>query len=178
MGNIVKLSKYLSYVLRHRPDSIGLVLDKEGWASVAELQAFSVDENPFTLQELYEVVETNDKKRFAFNEDKSKIRASQGHSIAVEIKFEKRIPKGVLYHGTVERNVKAILKQGLKSMNRTHVHMSDNLDTAISVGKRYGTPIILIVDAMSMYKDGLPLYISANGVWLADEVPAKYITLL
>ena len=174
-----KISKFLSLVLRHKPEEIGLVLDENGWAGVTNLlEKSSKFGNSFTLEELKEVVATNDKKRFSFDETNAKIRASQGHSIEVEIGFEEKTPPPILYHGTVERNLKSILKTGLEKMKRHHVHLSSETETARNVGKRYGEPIILQVEAEKMSASGIKFYISANGVWLVDSVPPEFLKVL
>ena len=170
------VSKFLSFVLRHSPETINLKLDENGWANVDELilqsenQEVKLDFNLLTI-----VVETNDKKRFTFNEDKTKIRASQGHSIDVELNLNEIEPPDYLYHGTVAGSIDSIKEIGLQKMSRQHVHLSKDKETAIKVGGRRGKPIILIVEAGRMQLEGFKFYLSENGVWLTDEVPAKYI---
>jgi putative RNA 2'-phosphotransferase len=172
----IKISKFLSLVLRHKPEEIGLTLDENGWANVADLLEKSTTAgNNFTFEELEETVATNDKKRFAFDETQTKIRASQGHSLKVDIGFEEKTPPAILYHGTAERNVKAILENGLKKMARHHVHLSSETETARSVGTRYGKPVIFKIDTISMLAENFKFYISANGVWLVTEVPPKFL---
>ncbi len=165
-------SKKLSYILRHNPGSIGIELDKNGWAKVSDI----LDNLSIARKELIEIVENNDKQRFSFNEDKTMIRANQGHSISVDLEFKTATPPVVLYHGTVGKFVASILKEGLQKRNRNHVHLSQDKDTAIKVGSRRGIPVILIIDSKSMYRDNFKFYKSENGVWLTDEVPTKYIT--
>ena len=173
-----RISKFLSLILRHKPETIGLLLDENGWADVEILlKACAGNGNAFTRTELEEVVATNDKKRFAFDETKTKIRASQGHSIAVEIGFEEKIPPKVLYHGTAEKNVKAIFKNGLQKRQRHHVHLSTETETARKVGIRYGKPVIFRIDAEKMSAENFKFYISANGVWLTDEVPPGFLEI-
>lgn len=173
-----RISKFLSLVLRHKPETIGLVLDKNGWASVEDLLEKSAQKgNAFSRIELEEVVAANDKKRFAFDENRTKIRASQGHSIAVEIGFEEKTPPAILYHGTAERNVELILKNGLKKMNRHHVHLSADTETARKVGIRYGKPVIFRIDTEKMLAENFKFYVSANGVWLAEEVPPRFLEI-
>lgn len=175
----IKISKFLSLILRHKPEEIGLVLDENGWVNIADLIENSAKfGSVFTLEELQEVVAMNDKKRFSFDESRTKIRASQGHSIEVEIGFEELIPPPILYHGTAERNLDSIKKNGLKKMARHHVHLSSETETARNVGKRYGVPVILQIDAARMIASGFKFYISANGVWLADEVPTEFLIVL
>lgn len=172
------ISKFLSYILRHNPQAIGLELDKEGWADVCELMAKSkTDYSVITKEILDIVVSTNEKKRFTFNEDGSKIRASQGHSIDIELNLKIRQPPAFLYHGTVEKFLEAIKTEGLKKMNRQHVHLSADKDTAINVGSRRGTPIVLVIDSGQMHQNGYSFYLSANGVWLTEHVPVQFVNL-
>jgi putative RNA 2'-phosphotransferase len=175
--NIKGISKFLSLLLRHKPEKIGLVLDKNGWANVNELMSKSAKHNvKFTLEQLEEVVETNNKKRFIFNDDQTKIRANQGHSLkTVDLEFKNIEPDEFLYHGTVDKFMHLIQTDGLKKMNRQHVHLSKDRSTAINVGSRRGKPIILSVRSGQMYRDGFEFYRSENGVWLTNEVPTKYI---
>lgn len=171
-----KISKFLSLVLRHKPEEIGLTLENGGWVRIEKLLAASAaNGNGFTLEELHETVETSDKKRFAFDETETKIRANQGHSAAVGIEFEEREPPAALYHGTAERNLEAIFDGGLKKMARHHVHLSADTETARAVGIRYGKPVILRVDTQKMRGAGIKFYVSANGVWLVDAVPAEFL---
>jgi putative RNA 2'-phosphotransferase len=170
-------SKFLSLVLRHAPEKIQLALDENGWANVNELiTQCNKFHKKLNLELLSYVVETNDKKRFAFNEDKTRIRASQGHSISVDLNIEAVMPPEFLYHGTVDKFIEAIKKEGLQKMSRQHVHLSQEKETAIKVGSRRGKPIILVVNTKQMQEDGFTFYFSENKVWLTDEVPAKYIT--
>jgi putative RNA 2'-phosphotransferase len=174
--NIKSTSKFLSLVLRHKPEEIGLLLDENGWVSVNELiQKMNAKGNDIDIDLLNEIAETNDKKRFAFNDDKTKIRASQGHSIEIDLALEPSVPPNILYHGTATRFVKSILKEGLTKQQRQHVHLSEKLETAIAVGARHGKPIILIVDAKQMQEEGFLFYQSENNVWLTDKVEVKYI---
>ncbi|MFW0736538.1 RNA 2'-phosphotransferase [Flavobacterium sp. T12S277] len=170
------VSKFLSLVLRHSPETIGLKLDENGWADVEELiTKCSQKGNKLDVELLDYVVENNDKKRFAFNEDKTKIRASQGHSISVELNLNEAEPSEFLYHGTVGKFMESIKREGLQKMSRQHVHLSQDKETAIKVGSRRGAPQILTVRSGAMYKDGFKFYLSENNVWLTAEVPAKYI---
>ena len=174
-----KISKFLSLVLRHKPEVIGLKLDENGWAKVADLRRGCADYGkPFTVAELEEVVNTNDKKRFAFNETKTKIRANQGHSLEVEIEFEKRRPPVMLYHGTAEKYLGAIFASGLQKMNRHHVHLSVDRETAHAVGARHGKPVIFQIQTAAMIAEGFEFFVSANGVWLVREVPPKFLEVL
>jgi putative RNA 2'-phosphotransferase len=173
----VSVSKFLSLVLRHRPEKLGLTLDREGWVSVsALLEALEAHGRRLTPDELREVVRTNDKQRFAFSPDGLSIRASQGHSIEVELGYEPAEPPALLYHGTAERFVPSIRRQGLLKGRRHHVHLSELEATARAVGSRYGRPVVLRVACGRMRADGHAFFRSANGVWLTDSVPARYIT--
>jgi putative RNA 2'-phosphotransferase len=174
--NLKSTSRFLSLVLRHKPEEIGLQLDENGWASVDELiEKVNAKGNNVDIDLLNEIVETNDKKRFAFNDDKTKIRASQGHSIEIDLALQPIAPPDVLYHGTATRFVESILKEGLIKQQRQHVHLSEKLETATAVGARHGKPTILIVDAKQMYEDGFLFYKSENNVFLTDCVGVKYI---
>lgn len=169
--NNKKLSKKLSHALRHAPENYNLELDKNGYTNVASvLDAFNV-----TIDELVKVIEENDKQRFSFSPDGSKVRANQGHSIKVDLELKSVKPPITLYHGTATKNLDSILEKGLIKGSRQHVHLSDNTKTAAEVGKRYGTPYIIHIEAALMYFDGYKFYLSDNGVWLTDHVPSKYI---
>lgn len=172
-----KISKFMSLILRHEPATIGLQLDEHGWADIAELLLKSARHRVvFSREDLLEVVSTNDKQRFALNEDATKIRANQGHSVDVELDLEATVPPDILYHGTVVKFLDSIKATGLKKMQRWHVHLSRDEETAIKVGNRRGDAIILRINCREMYKDGFLFFLSANGVWLTDNVPAKYIS--
>lgn len=174
-----RISKFLSLVLHHKPETIGLVLDENGWANAADLIEKSAEAgNRIAFEELEEVVATNDKKRFAFDETKTKIRASQGHSIAVEIGFAEKTPPPILFHGTAEKNLASILEKGLEKRARHHVHLSSETETARSVGRRYGAPVILQIDAAQMAAQNFKFYVSANGVWLTNAVPPQFLKVL
>lgn len=170
------VSKFLSLVLRHSPETISLKLDENGWADVEELiEKCSKNGNSLDMELLEYVVENNDKKRFAFNEDKTKIRASQGHSISVELNLEETEPLEYLYHGTVGKFLDSIKIEGLQKMSRQHVHLSKDRETATNVGSRRGVPQILTVRSGEMHRDGFKFYLSDNSVWLTDQVPVRYI---
>ncbi|MCE3075121.1 RNA 2'-phosphotransferase [Chryseobacterium gwangjuense] len=173
-----KISKFLSYVLRHHPELIGLTLDEQGWTSVDEIITKSKRDSyqGFTFEELNEVVETNDKKRFIFNEDKTKIRANQGHSIDIDLALKPQQPPEFLYHGTAQNNVVSILEKGIEKRSRQHVHLSLDKETATKVGMRHGKPIILTIRTGKMYEDGIVFYLSENNVWLTDFIEAQYIS--
>ena len=174
-----KISKFLSLILRHAPETVGLTLEANGWVKVDDLiRACAKNGRDFTLSELQEVVETNDKKRFAFDESGRKIRASQGHSVEVEIDFEQKTPPAVLYHGTAEKNVGLILQDGLRKMNRHHVHLSADRQTALKVGIRHGKPVIFEIDAPAMLENNHQFFVSANGVWLTKSVPPQFLRLI
>lgn len=171
-----KISKFLSLILRHQPETINLTLDGSGWADVGELREKCAKHKiDFTLEDLDEVVETNDKKRFIFNEDKTKIRANQGHSIDIDLALEPQQPPEFLYHGTARSNVDSIVEKGIERRNRQHVHLSLDKETATKVGMRHGKPVILTIRTGKMFDDGVLFYLSENKVWLTDFVDAKYI---
>jgi len=171
------ISKFISLVLRHNPAEIDLQLDEHGWAGVQELiEKMNKKGIRISKEVLDTVVETNDKKRFAFNHDKTMIRASQGHSIEVELNLPETVPPDILYHGTTDRFLPGIISNGLQKQKRQHVHLSATIETAISVGSRHGKPVILTVNAKAMHEAGFKFYLSDNKVWLADEVPSIFIT--
>ncbi|WP_077798125.1 RNA 2'-phosphotransferase [Streptomyces sp. JHA26] len=170
----VKVSKYLSKHLRHQPDRIGLTLDGAGWVEIDTLIAAAAAHGfRFTRQELDHVVAINDKRRFAV--EGTRIRASQGHSIDVELGLPAADPPAYLYHGTVARSLDAIRAEGLRPMNRHDVHLSPDRETATRVGARRGRPVVLSVDAAAMHRDGHVFHVSANGVWLTKAVPPRYL---
>src|SRR5262245_33471675 len=172
----VQISKFLSLVLRHRPEKIGLKLSQSGWASVEELIKASRQRGiEFTLEELQNVIASNDKKRFSLSEDGLSIRANQGHSIEVELGYAPTAPPDVLYHGTAERFLTSIKKQGLIKGKRHHVHLSADVGTAANVGRRHGKPGVLKVEAGKMRQDCFVFYLTANKVWLAEHVPIQYL---
>ncbi len=169
-------SKFLSYVLRHKPDSIGVELDAAGWVEIELLiDAGQKNGREITINELRLLVENNSKKRFEISDDGKKIRASQGHSLQVDLGYKPMIPPDVLYHGTATRFVESIQKSGLQKRERHHVHMTSSIETATEVGSRYGKAIVLKVLSAKMYEEGYVFYQSANGVWLTQSVPAQFI---
>lgn len=171
------ISKYLSYVLRHHPESIDLVLDEQGWADIDILLAKCATKNVlFDREDLVQLVAQNDKQRFAIDTENSKIRANQGHSIRIDAGLQAEVPPAVLYHGTAERFLSSIMEQGLQKQNRLHVHLSQEIATARNVGGRHGVPVVLEVDALRMQQEGFIFYLSENKVWLTETVPAKYIS--
>ena len=171
-----KISKFMSLVLRHKPDEIDLTLDAQGWVAVDSLlRGMASRGMQVTRSELDEVVATNEKKRFAYSEDGLRIRASQGHSVEVELGYQPAVPPEELFHGTADRNLEAIRRDGLKKMQRHHVHLSSDRETARAVGMRYGPPVILVVKAGEMHRAGIAFFRSDNGVWLVDAVAPEYI---
>ena len=174
--HIKQASKFLSLLLRHQPELIGLELDAGGWANVQELIAKANEKGHSLSAGLLEtVVATNDKQRFAFNEDHSRIRASQGHSLEVELNIQAAEPPEYLYHGTIAAFIEAIKKEGLQKMSRQHVHLSREESTARNVGGRRGKPVILLVKALEMQQAGYLFYLSDNDVWLTEAVPPSFI---
>jgi putative RNA 2'-phosphotransferase len=171
-----KISKFLSFVLRHKPQAIDITLDAEGWVAVDELLAAAARHGqPVTRQQLEEVVATNDKQRFSFSPDGQFIRANQGHSVEVDLGLVPIEPPELLYHGTVERFLDSIRANGLLRGKRHHVHLSGDRETAARVGQRRGRPVVLVVEAGRMHRDGHPFFRSENGVWLTETVPPKYL---
>ncbi len=173
--NLTKTSKYLSLILRHKPETIGITLDEHGWANVDELIAGIAKTHDCDMDILEEIVRTDEKQRYSFNEDKTLIRANQGHSIAVDVELEEAVPPEELWHGTGEKYVESIDRQGLIPKSRLYVHLSKDRDTAVKVGSRHGKPVIYLVKAGDMSRDGYPFYLSKNGVWLTKKVPVEYL---
>lgn len=173
---LAKVSKFLSYVLRHRPDEVGLELDPEGWVGTEELlEALGRHGHKLQRAELVLIVASSDKQRFALSPDGSAIRANQGHSVEVDLGYEPSAPPELLFHGTVGRFLDSIREQGLVKGNRHHVHLSPDSATAKTVGSRRGRPVILTVLAGSMTEHGHEFYLSENGVWLTERVPPEYL---
>jgi putative RNA 2'-phosphotransferase len=177
---LVSRSKFLSLVLRHKPEAIGLTLDANGWASVNSLIALANAQGicgtePFNRDILEEIVNTNEKKRFAFSEDKQMIRAVQGHSLKVDLGLSPEVPPDVLYHGTSIKFLDAIRSTGLEKKGRQFVHLSLNYETAYKVGSRHGKPVVLVIDSKKMDEAGYLFYLSENGVWMTDKVPKEFI---
>ena len=173
---LTQTSRYISLILRHKPETIGITLDEHGWANVDELIAGVSRTHPLTLELLQEIVRTDEKQRYSFNEDKTLIRANQGHSIPVDVELPELEPPAILYHGTGQKYVESIDRQGLLPKSRLYVHLSTDRDTAMKVGKRHGTPVIYTIQAGKMFADGYLFYRSVNGVWLTKEVPIEYLT--
>ncbi len=171
-----KISKFLSLVLRHKPETIHIHLDENGWVDVDELiEKLNNNGAEISFEILEHVVKTNVKKRFAFNEDKSKIRASQGHSMKVDLNYKPISPPEKLYHGTSIRFLDSILKNGIEKRDRQHVHLSSDRQTALKVGQRHGKPTILEIQASKMHEKGCKFYLSENNVWLTEHIPTEYI---
>lgn len=173
-----KISKFISLVLRHKPETIDLRLDENGWANIDELIG-KMNNHGFiiTIDTLNHIVATNNKQRFLFDPTKTRIRASQGHSLNVELNLTEAEPPTLLFHGTGEKNVSSILTTGLDKRGRQHVHLSSDKETAITVGKRHGKPRVFIVAAGQMRTEGYSFYLSDNNVWLIESVPVKYLAL-
>jgi putative RNA 2'-phosphotransferase len=171
-----KTSKFLSLVLRHKPDAIGLKLDASGWADIADLIAKARQAGVIlTPAKITQIVATSDKRRFAISDDGNRIRANQGHSVPVDLGLPRTEPPEFLYHGTAQRSLTAIRTNGILPMMRTLVHLSQDRTTAIEVGRRHGTPVVLKIHAGQMHRDGFAFQRSENGVWLTKHVPMKYI---
>jgi putative RNA 2'-phosphotransferase len=172
----INISKFLSLVLRHQPETIGIQLDQNGWTDVSNLIE-KTNNYGITLdrETLDQIVATNAKKRFAFNDTLDRIRASQGHSVEIELGYTNQKPPEVLYHGTSEKSVQSILNTGLEKRSRHHVHLSSDIETAMKVGQRHGKAFVFKVLAKQMYNDDFRFFISDNGVWLTDDVPVKYL---
>ncbi len=175
MTSLKSTSKFISLILRHKPEVIGITLDDHGWADTKELIEGVNKTHPLTMEMLEEIVRTDAKQRYSFNEDKTRIRANQGHSIPVDADLTETEPPETLYHGTGEKSVPSIEKQGLRPMSRLYVHLSKDAATARTVGSRHGKPVVYIVLAGEMHRDGYPFFLSANGVWLTREVPVRYL---
>ncbi len=173
---LVKRSRYLSFVLRHQPQAIGIKLDVSGWVGVDDLlEALEEHNRGMTLEELEEVVRLDDKQRYAFSEDGQSIRATQGHSVDVDLGYESAVPPKILYHGTPDKFVESIKQEGLKKMNRHHVHLHIDVETSMDVGQRRGKPVLLKIRALEMHEAGYEFFVTPNDVWLTDHVPPEYI---
>lgn len=171
-----KSSKFISLILRHKPETIGITLDEHGWANVNELiNGINNSGRNIDMEILEEIVRTDNKQRYSFNEDKTLIRANQGHSITVNVELKEMVPPDILYHGTATRFLDSIKQQGIKSMSRLYVHLSKDYETAVNVGNRHGKHCVLKIDAKRMHSDGIKFYLSENGVWLTKFVDWKYV---
>ena len=173
--NLNDISKYIALILRHKPETIGISLDEHGWANVDDLIDGIAKQQQFDMAMLEEIVSTDNKGRYSFNDDKTLIRANQGHSISVDVELEKQTPPDILYHGTGEKYETSIAEQGLIPKSRLYVHLSKDVDTAMAVGKRHGKPVIYSIDSKKMEEEGFEFFCSVNGVWLTKEVPIKYM---
>ena len=173
--SLKETSKFISLILRHKPEAIGITLDEHGWANVDELIAGIAKTQPIDMTMLEQIVAEDEKQRYSFNEDKTLIRANQGHSIPVDVELEEKEPPEILYHGTGAKYVSSIDEQGLMPKSRLYVHLSSDEDTAKKVGQRHGKPVIYVVKSGKMFCDGYKFYKSVNGVWLTKEVPLTYL---
>ncbi len=166
----------MSLVLRHKPEVIQIELDRNGWVDVSELiEKLNKNGKEIDFEILKYIVETNSKKRFAFNEDETKIRANQGHSLQIDLDYKPLKPPIKLYHGTCERFLDSILESGIEKRKRHHVHLSSDIETALAVGRRHGKPVVLEIQAEKMHRDGHKFYLSENKVWLTEYVPIEYV---
>ncbi|NJJ36514.1 RNA 2'-phosphotransferase [Clostridioides difficile] len=173
------LSKFISLILRHKPEIIGIKLDAQGYADVKELiEKINNTSRDVNMKTLEEIVEEDNKQRYSFSEDRSKIRANQGHSINVNVELKELEPPEYLYHGTATRFLDNIKKEGLIRQSRLYVHLSNDIDTAIKVGKRHGTPVVLKINTSKMYENSYKFYLSKNNVWLCKHIPFKYVEIL
>lgn len=176
MNDLVKMGKYLSLILRHKPELINLKIDEHGWVEVDQLLKGINDSGRYISKEMLDIiVNTNNKKRYQYNDDQTKIRANQGHSIKVDVELQEKVPPDILYHGTAQKYLDKIKKSGIRKMNRLYVHLSKDIQTAINVGKRHGQPIVLVIDTKKMLRDGYKFYYSYNGVWLCDDIAYSYV---
>lgn len=170
------INKFIAYILRHNPSAAGLELDEHGWADVSALIEGVCKTGRFLdLQTLEEIVKTDNKQRFAFNDDRTKIRANQGHSVDVDVGMAVCAPPDILYHGTAEKYIESIRTCGILKKNRNYVHLSKDVERAIKVGSRHGKAVALKIDARQMYADGYIFRLSANGVWQTEQVPYQYV---
>ena len=173
--DMTRISKFLSLILRHKPEEIGITLDEHGWANVKDLIDGIDKRYKFNMSMLNEIVATDEKQRYSFNADKTMIRANQGHSINVDVELEEVAPPEYLWHGTAAKYAPSINLNGLMSKSRLYVHLSQDKQTAVSVGERHGAVVLYKVCAAQMYGDGYKFYLSKNGVWLTKSVPPKYL---
>ena len=169
------VSKFLSLILRHRPEAIGITLDEHGWADVSELIEGVSKTHHLDMQTLEEIVRSDSKQRYSFSEDKRLIRANQGHSVPVDVELDRLDPPDILFHGTGKKYMKSIEKEGLLPKGRLYVHLSKDTKTAKTVGARHGTPVVYKVRAGAMARDGYEFFLSKNGVWLTKKVPVEYL---
>lgn len=173
-----KLSIFISLILRHKPETIGIKLDDYGYADVNELiEKINNTGRNINIEILEQIVKEDNKQRYSFNDDRSKIRANQGHSINVDVELKELEPPEYLYHGTATRFLDNIKNEGIIKQSRLYVHLSRDIDTAIKVGKRHGTPVILKINTGKMYENGYKFYLSENNVWLCEYIPFKYVEI-
>ena len=176
--NDEKLGKFLSLVLRHNPQAAGITLDEHGWADVQELlDGVRHSGRQIDIETLERIVRENNKQRYSFNADHTKIRANQGHSLRVDVELTEAKPPRYLYHGTARRSLSAIRQEGIRKMSRQYVHLSSDFQTAIEVGRRHGSPVVLTINAEAMAQDGVIFYRSENGVWLCEHVAPEYFSI-
>ena len=174
--NDIELGKFISLILRHKPEVIGITLDENGWADTKELlSGINASGRYIDLTILERIVRENNKKRYSFNEDKTKIRANQGHSVHVDVEMKEMQPPDELYHGTAARFLESIREKGILKMNRQYVHLSADVETAKAVGKRHGKPVVLVIDTKKMVEDGYHFWLSDNGVWQSEEIKWEYV---
>ncbi len=173
--SLVQTSKFISLILRHQPEAIGITLDEHGWANVKELISGINKTQDFSMSDLEEIVSTDNKNRYSFNQDKTLIRANQGHSVPVDVQLQEVIPPEYLYHGTGEKYVSSIDMEGLIPKSRLYVHLSGDIETAVNVGKRHGVPVVYRIHSKEMSQEGYIFYKSVNGVWLTKTVPPGFM---
>lgn len=170
------MGRFLSLVLRHKPEVIGIKLDEEGWTEVSDLlEKLKHADRNLSMEDLRQIVANNNKSRYAFSEDGTRIRASQGHSVNISLGYQPVRPPEFLYHGTATKYLDSILKTGIDKKSRHHVHLSADRGTAVNVGSRHGKPVILVIHALKMHEEGFEFYKSENDVWLTENVPPEYL---
>lgn len=176
MSNDTNTSRFISLILRHKPETIGIELDEHGYANVTELiNGINNQGNNISITDLERIVAEDDKKRYSFNDEHTKIRANQGHSVQVDVELKECTPPDILYHGTGRKYIESIKESGLIAKSRLYVHLSSDIETALNVGSRHGEPIAMRINTKSMINDGYKFYRSENGVWLVNDVPYKYV---
>lgn len=178
--DIKSKSKFLSLILRHKPETIGMNLDKHGWLNIESLikNAELIANVNINIEDLFYIVHTDEKHRYEISEDGLNIRACQGHSIEVNLNLKPLEPPTYLYHGTAPKSIVSIIEKGIQKQSRQYLHLSIDIETAIAVGKRYGKPLVIVIETERMFVDGYKFYLSTNKVWLTDNVPVKYIEMI